>query len=199
MKWWGATSQKKRRECDVIERVQSPERPVFSSRLFCLMRGINLSKLLKISRAWYFHIFHNKDNVILTFKVVIKNKKVIQLLWGLPMWRKVKVYLPILGDVGSIPGSGRSLGERNGNPLQYSCLGNPMDVRAWWAIVRWITESQHNLVTQQQQHNSYNDEHLVGAWEIITGRGAMKKAAGKIILFKLCIFLTEKKKLQICN
>ena len=37
------------------------------------------------------------------------------------------------GDAGSVPGSGRSPGEGNGNPLQYSCLGNPMDRGAWWA------------------------------------------------------------------
>ena len=36
------------------------------------------------------------------------------------------------GDPGSIPGLGRSPGEGNGNPLQYSCLENPMDRRAWW-------------------------------------------------------------------
>ena len=41
-------------------------------------------------------------------------------------------------DVGSIPELGRSLGEGNGNPLQYSCLGNPMDRGAWWAIVQWV-------------------------------------------------------------
>ena len=45
------------------------------------------------------------------------------------------------GDLGSIPGSGRSLGEGNGNPLQYSCLGNPMDRGAWQAVVRGIAES----------------------------------------------------------
>ena len=39
------------------------------------------------------------------------------------------------GEPGSIPGSGRSPGEENGNPLQYSCLENPMDGEAWWAIV----------------------------------------------------------------
>ena len=39
------------------------------------------------------------------------------------------------GDEGSIPGSGRSSGEGNGNPLQYSCLENPMDSGAWWATV----------------------------------------------------------------
>ena len=38
------------------------------------------------------------------------------------------------GDVGSIPGSGRSPGEGNGNPLQYCCLENPMDKGAWWAV-----------------------------------------------------------------
>ena len=43
------------------------------------------------------------------------------------------------GDVGSILGSGRSPGEGNGNPLQYSCLGNPMDRGAWWATVPGVT------------------------------------------------------------
>ena len=39
------------------------------------------------------------------------------------------------GGVGLIPGLGKSPGEGNGNPLQYSCLGNPMDGGAWWATV----------------------------------------------------------------
>ena len=39
------------------------------------------------------------------------------------------------GDMGLIPGLGRSPAEGNGNPLQYSCLGNPMDRGAWWVIV----------------------------------------------------------------
>ena len=43
------------------------------------------------------------------------------------------------GDVGSIPGLGRSPGEGNGNPLQYSCLGNPMDRGAWQATVLEVT------------------------------------------------------------
>ena len=45
------------------------------------------------------------------------------------------------GEVGSILGSGRSLGEGNGNPLQYSCLGNPMDRGAWRATVHGITKN----------------------------------------------------------
>ena len=46
------------------------------------------------------------------------------------------------GDAGSIPGLKRSSGGRNGNPLQYSCLENPMDRGAWWATVHGVTESQ---------------------------------------------------------
>ena len=52
----------------------------------------------------------------------------------------VKNLLAIAGDAGSIPGLGRSPGERNGNPLQYSCLGNPMDRGAWWATVRGVAK-----------------------------------------------------------
>ena len=49
------------------------------------------------------------------------------------------------GDLGSIPGSGRSPGEGNGNPLQYSCLGNPMDRGAWQSTVHGVSESQTQL------------------------------------------------------
>ena len=45
------------------------------------------------------------------------------------------------GDLGSIPESGRSPGEGNGNPLQYSCLENPMDGEAWWATVHGVAKS----------------------------------------------------------
>ena len=45
------------------------------------------------------------------------------------------------GDVGSIPGSGRSTGGGNGNPLEYSCLENSMVRGAWWAIVHGAAES----------------------------------------------------------
>ena len=47
--------------------------------------------------------------------------------------------------MGSIPGLGRSLGGGHGNPLQYSCLENPMDRGAWWATVHWVTESRTRL------------------------------------------------------
>ena len=49
------------------------------------------------------------------------------------------------GDMGSIPGLGRSCGEGNGNPLQYSCLGNLMDRGAWQATVHGVTKSRTGL------------------------------------------------------
>ena len=49
------------------------------------------------------------------------------------------------GDLGSIPGPGRSPGEGNGNPLQYSCLENPMDGGAWGATVHGVAESRTQL------------------------------------------------------
>jgi len=55
------------------------------------------------------------------------------------------------GDTGSISGSRRSPGEGNGNSLQYSCLGNPMDRGAWWVIVHGVTRVRHNLVKSPPQ------------------------------------------------
>ena len=54
-------------------------------------------------------------------------------------------------DTGWTPGSGRSPGEGSGNPLQYSCLGNPMDRGAWWATAHELRGMGHDLVTKQQQ------------------------------------------------
>ena len=48
-------------------------------------------------------------------------------------------------NVCSIPGSGRSPGKGHGNPLQYSCLEDPMDRRAWWAMIHRVTKSWTRL------------------------------------------------------
>ena len=52
------------------------------------------------------------------------------------------------GDLGSIPGLGRFPGEGNGNPLQYSCLENPMDRGAWQATVHGVARVRHDLTTE---------------------------------------------------
>ena len=57
-------------------------------------------------------------------------------------------------DPGSVPDSGRSPGEENGNPFQYSCLGNPMDRGAWWATVH---ELQESAMTYQLNNNNKVD------------------------------------------
>ena len=60
--------------------------------------------------------------------------------FGLPSWLSGKESACNTGDMVSISGSGRPPRERNGNPLQYSCLGNPMDIRAWWTVVHGVTK-----------------------------------------------------------
>ena len=61
--------------------------------------------------------------------------------------------LPASGvDAGLIPGSGRSPGEGNGNPLQYSCLKNSMDRGAWWATVHGVTK----MTEQRSAHGTYS-------------------------------------------
>ena len=57
------------------------------------------------------------------------------------MSHRVKHLPANAGDPRLIPGVGRSPGKGNDNPLQYSCLGNPMDRGAWWATVHGVTES----------------------------------------------------------
>ena len=57
------------------------------------------------------------------------------------------------GDASSIPGSGRSPGEGNGNPLQYSYLGNLVNKGAWWATVHGVAkEIRHDSETEQQRY-----------------------------------------------
>ena len=58
---------------------------------------------------------------------------------------EVKASARNAGDLDSIPGLGRSPGEGNGNPVQYSWLENPMDGETWWAIVHRVTKSRLGL------------------------------------------------------
>ena len=69
-------------------------------------------------------------------------------IWTLPYWLSAKEFAYNARDMGSIPGSGRSLGEGNGNPLQYSCLENPMERGVWQDTVHGVTRVGHNLATK---------------------------------------------------
>ena len=80
-------------------------------------------------------------------------------LWrsGFPGGSEDKVSACNAGDPGLIPGLGISHGEGNGNPLQYSCLENPMDRGAWRATVQGVTKSQTRL-------SDFTIE-IIGAWQ----------------------------------
>ena len=66
-------------------------------------------------------------------------------MWGFPGGSEVKASACNAGDLGLIPVSGRSPGEGNGSPPQYSCLGNPMDGGAWWPRVHGVAKSRTRL------------------------------------------------------
>ena len=73
---------------------------------------------------------------------------------GLPWELSGKESACCAGDEGLIPGSGGSPQVENGNPLQYSCLGNPMDRGAWQTVVQGVAESKHTH-THTHTHTLY--------------------------------------------
>ena len=70
---------------------------------------------------------------------------ILSFLWASLVGSDSKESVCNAGDLGSIPGLGRSPDEENGYLLQYSCLENPMDRGAWWATVHGVTKSQTQL------------------------------------------------------
>ena len=72
--------------------------------------------------------------------------------WGLPGGSGSKISTCNAGDPGSILGSGRSSGEGNGYPLQYSCLENSMDKGTWQAIVQGVAKSWTQLSDFHHHH-----------------------------------------------
>ena len=77
--------------------------------------------------------------------ILVHIKHPAALLLGLPCSSSDKESAGDAGDQGSIPGLGRSSGEGNGNPLQFSCLENSMDREAWRATVRGVTKRRTRL------------------------------------------------------
>ena len=80
---------------------------------------------------------------------------------GLHRWLSDKESVGHAGDSDSVPGWGRSPGEGNGNPLQYSCVENPMDRGAWWAISPRDCGVRHDLVAEEQQQQGKCILHLI--------------------------------------
>ena len=74
-------------------------------------------------------------------RVLGGNTTISPFSWDFPSGSEGKESAYSVGDLGLMPGLGRSPGERNGCPLQYSCLENSMDRGAWWATAYGVTES----------------------------------------------------------
>ena len=81
---------------------------------------------------------------------LLSNFRQIRLFLGFSGGWVVKNPPANAGDEGLIPGLRRSPGEENDKPLQYSCLGNPMDRGVWWAMSMGSQRVRHDLVTKQQ-------------------------------------------------
>ena len=76
------------------------------------------------------------------------------------MVENLPVNAPDVRDSDSIPELGRSPGEGNGNPLQYSCLGNPMGRGTWQAVVHRVAENWTRLSTHTHTYSTYHFNHL---------------------------------------
>jgi len=82
------------------------------------------------------------------YYTIVSQRELLQLpvkTYGLPWRLSGKESACNVGDASLIPGLGRPPGEGNGTPLQYSCLGNPMDRGDWWATVYRVAKSQIQL------------------------------------------------------
>ena len=100
--------------------------------------------------------------------------------WASLLAQQLRICLPG-GGLGSIPGSGRSSGEENNSPLQYSCLGNPTDRGTRWAIVHGVAKDSQNLMTKQQ-NKAVNDgliDMLLFAVVLKEGEGVTYWISGK--------------------
>ena len=97
---------------------------------------------------WTRYVFEKANSFnllkyLLNFKYVCKN--VFKLEWGFPCGSDGKEFTCNVGDLGLIPGLGRSPAEGNGYPLQYSCLENSMDRGTWQATVHGVSQSWTRL------------------------------------------------------
>ena len=101
---------------------------------FCPQPSVSAVSLSNDSRTYPMH-----------YLVYHKNKSPLLPKRGFPGGSGVKASACSAGDPGSIPESGISPGEGNGNPLQYSCLENPMEWGPWWATVHGVAKSQTQL------------------------------------------------------
>ena len=115
---------------------------------YCIVQSINMVHFLVNSSLI-------SQSFVISFRVI-----------GFPGSLDGKASAYNVGDPGSIPGSGRSLGEGNGNPLQYSCLENPMDRGAWWATVHGVAKSRTRLSKFSSLQSYYMPDNCISRYLI---------------------------------
>ena len=108
----------------------------------------------------------------------------------LPWWLSGKESACNAGDLGSIPRLERSPGEGNGNSLQYSCLGNPTDRGACWAIAHGVARVRHNSPTKHRQHQLYENKQNIHMYAFMCG---FFKKGLKIYKLLMRLFIWEEK------
>ena len=117
--------------------------PTESKRLFYTSVSFLLSRI----QGYRYHLSkcNFKQNDFLTFWENFLFLRTFSFSLHSLVAQMVKVSAYDAGDPGLIPGSGRSPGEGNGNPLQYSCLENPRSREAWWAAIYEVAQSRTQL------------------------------------------------------
>ena len=131
---------------------------------------------------------------------------------GLPQWlsSKESTYSAgVIGSMGLIPGLGRSPSGGHGNPLQYSCLENPMDREAWWATVhgvpksqiwlKWLGTSWHDIDNGSMEYNTANTK----TWEstlilIFKVGGGGQGLHRRLLLLLLLLLLSRFSRVWLC-
>ena len=99
--------------------------------------GKGTEALTEFPKEINFLVIYRKESIKRRAWTIIFKDSYLR-FWGFPSGSVVKDLLDSSGHGGSIPGSGRSPGERNGNSLQYSYLRNPIDRGAWQPTVHWV-------------------------------------------------------------
>ena len=127
----------------------------------CMYFLVGINHLKSVISNWSLLLFFNFSLLLELSLVPLGSISAIcnyvQWSWVFPGISMVKNLPANARDVDTVAGLGRSPGEGNGNPLQYSCLGNPMDRRGWWVIVhgvakelvvtQWLNDNNDNVLT----------------------------------------------------
>ena len=96
-----------------------------------------------------------------------------------------------IGDLGPIPALGRSPGEENGNPLQYSCLENPVDRGAWWATVHRVTKSRTRLKRFSTTQHIYIYTYIFNLDSVLDTKDSVENKIDMVPVSMACIEYKE--------